>query len=267
MKKVIAGIALVVMCMSVCVGQAKAEESASIQSDDALAYLSLDIDKTRGWIAQIKAGYQWNIFKKVGMEFRNPATPGSQYRGVTDRSFTKNGGAGSISLGYNFGPRFPLTVGVEFGIGPSGKLDLSGTDNAGNSFTSRQRINVYTLDLGADYEFKNCSRWTPFIGASAGVAFIGNKANASVTTGGQTFTGNYGKKHHYNLMAGAQAGVRYAVNQCVTLSLYGSYDYLGQISGRDFTLTTAGGGNTLEARTKKITAHSLAVKAGLKIAF
>lgn len=253
MKKTIIGLALAFVC--VFAAQAKAEESA-IKSNDALAYINIDIDRTPGWIAEIEAGYQWNIFKNAGFSYA-----GTNH--VTERNHTKGGAAASISLGYNFSPRFPLTLGLKFGVGPGGKLETSKEVDTDLVLSTRQRISIYTLDLSADYEFKNCSRWTPFLGVTGGVARIGNKASARIYDTGVFDEGaRYGKKHTYNFVVGARAGVKYDINQCVSLSLYGSYNYLGKIKSKELDFPTYGG-----IRTTKITVHSLAVTAGLKVAF
>lgn len=260
MKKTIAGLALALICAFAC--QAHAQETNGIQSDDALAYISLDLDTQGGWVAKVKGGYQWKLFKNAGLEIRNTAT------GTTlmsrERDFTKSGGAASVSLGYNFSPKIPLTIGLEFGLGPQGKLDTA-MRSAGSEFFARQRVRIFTLDLSADYEFLKCARFTPFVGVTGGVAFVSNKAHATYFDGIDTYTGRYGKKSSVNFMAGGRAGVRYKLNERVTLSLYGSYNYLGKIDGKSFNMT--GGVNPIQARTQKITAHSLDVKAGLKIAF
>jgi Opacity family porin protein. len=259
MKKAIAGLALALVCAFAT--QAHAQES--IQSDNALAYVSLDLDTKGGWVAKVKGGYQWKLFKDAGLEIKNNAGTTLMSR---EKDFTKSGGAASVSLGYNFSPKIPLTLGLEFGLGPQGKLDTTMRNAAGQSFFSRQRVRIYTLDLSADYEFFKCARWTPFVGVTGGVAFVSNKARATYDNGVDTFRGHYGKKSSVNFMGGGRAGVRYKMNERVTLSLYGSYNYLGHVNGKRFELSD-GGGNTVQARTQKITAHSLDVKAGLKITF
>ncbi|MCD7896994.1 MAG: hypothetical protein LUG50_10030 [Planctomycetaceae bacterium] len=174
---------------------ANAAESDTVASDDALPYLNLDFENNQGWIATVKGGYQWKLFRNVGVDM----VSGGQNVFSRERNFTKPGGAASIGLGYNFGERFPVTVGVVFGIGPSGKLDQYGTATVGTDtydvFT-RQKISVYTLDASIDYDFKNCSRWTPFVGAIVGVGFMKDRGHSTFTSAdGTRYTGEYGKKN------------------------------------------------------------------------
>lgn len=260
--KTLAGLALAIVC--IFSAQARAQEDRSgVASDNALAYLTIDIDRTGGWIAQVKGGYQWKIFKGVGIELRegNAGTTFSR-----SQNYTKSGLGASVSLGYSFGPKFPLTFGLELGYGPKGEFDMT-SRTQGGVLASRERISIFNLDLTADYEFKNCSRWTPFIGVTGGVAFISHRASAQyVSNAGVYHQGRYENQRRYNFMTGARIGTRYAINDRVTLSLYGSYNYMGKVPGHSFAITD-GATNTFEARTKKVTAHSLDAKVGLKISF
>lgn len=242
-------------------GIAAAQEK-SIQSDNALAYLTLDIENSRGWVAKVKGGYQWKLFRNVGIEVSDGIdTVGHK------KNFTKDGATGSVSLGYNFGERFPLTVGLQFGMGPSGKMSqrtAAGPGGVGTLY-SHQKVSIYVLDLTADYDFRNCSRWTPFVGVTAGAAFVSQRGHAELSGPGDSLSGSMGKRRSVNFMTGARAGVKYDINDRLTLSLYGSYNYLGKVKSKEYDLT--GGGNSLNARTSKITAHSVDVKAGLTLRF
>ncbi|MCD8350686.1 MAG: hypothetical protein LUC93_08770, partial [Planctomycetaceae bacterium] len=64
-----------------------------------------------------------------------------------------------------------------------------------------------------------------------------------------------------------RAGVKYDINDCLTISLYGSYNYLGKVPSKSYQLTNAAGIPSYEARTKKITAHSIDAKVGLRLSF
>lgn len=235
-----------------------------IQSNDALAYLELDIENRPGWVVGFKGGYQWKFYRDHGTRVTGA---GVDYKKTGDT--TKGGVAGSASLGYNFGPRFPLTIGLTMGFGAGGNLNTHGSFVAnGTSYQmhSRQKVRIMTLDLGIDYDFKNCSRWTPFVGVTGGVAFISNKGKASLhdVTNNLTYDGRYGKKHQTNLVGGFRLGTKYEVNDRVTLSLYGSYTYLGSVKARGYELGSA---NQFQARDQKLKAHALDLKAGIKINF
>lgn len=241
--------------------------STMIQSNDALAYLELDFENRPGWILGLKGGYQWMFYKDHGTRVDDSAR-NIHYKTTDDT--TKGGMAASASIGYNFGPRVPLTVGLNIGFGAGGNLNTHGlfTSNGQDyMLNSRQKVRVLTLDLGIDYDFKNCSRWTPFVGLTGGVAFISDRGKASMAnlTTGELFEGKYGKKHRTNLVGGFRLGTKYNVNDCIELSLYGSYTYLGSIKGHNYNLYGANG--TVSAHNEKIKAHAVDVKAGIKISF
>lgn len=241
-------------------GVAVAQENA-VQSDNALAYLSIDIENSPGWVAKVKGGYQWKLFRHVGINMDGFGGTASNL--AHSKNYTKDGVAASAMLGYNFG-RFPLTVGFELGYGPSGKMSqrtLVGAD----SMYSHQKVKIYTLDLTADYDFKNCSRWTPFVSITAGAAFVSQRGHATVDNAAGQSTGSMGKRKQVNFMTGARAGVKYEITKCLTLSLYGSYNYLGKVHSKTYAVT--GDAGNWNARTRKITAHSIDVKAGLTMKF
>lgn len=249
---------LLAVCMPV-----RAENAATIANDDALPYLAVDIENKPGWIAHLKGGYQWKFFRGAGLKVDDGAGDSRSH----ERNHTRSGGVGSASFGYNFGPRLPLTLGIEMGVNPSSTLRNTTTFTNGDRLHSRQRIRIFTLDLAADYNFCTRSRWTPFVGVTAGAAFTKQKASAWFQPdGGDRFRGDYSNRSRVNFMTGARLGVKYDVTRCITLSLYGAYNYLGSLPGKRFTLAD-GAGNTLEARTLKVRAHSLDLKAGLQIRF
>lgn len=241
--------------------------STMIQSDKALAYLELGLENKPGWVVGVKGGYRWKFYKDHGTSVRN-TNMGINYG--KSQNTTKSGGAASVSLGYNFGPRLPLTIGVNLGIGYGANLNTHGNFAANGqnyALASRQKLSIMTLDLGVDYDFKNCSRWTPFVGATAGVAFTSDKGKASLTNlaTNTNYFGRYDKKHKVNFVVGGRAGVKYDVNDRIQLSLYGTYNYLGDIKGRSYDLYN--GTNAIHARNEKIKVHAVDVKVGLKVRF
>ncbi len=202
MKKLTAAAFLLVFGLAAV---AVAQESA-IKSDNALAYLTIDIENTPGWVAKIKGGYQWKLFRSVGLEVADGVNGAVSH----SKNHTEDGLAGSVSLGYNFG-RFPLTLGLQFGLGPDGQMSQRSVFGGGRSLYSHQNVKIYTLDLSADYDFRNCSRWTPFIGVTAGAAFINQRGHAEYNDGqGNLLFGSMGQRKRVNFMTGARAGVKYA---------------------------------------------------------
>lgn len=240
-------------------GPVSAQENV-VKSDTALAYLTVDIEKSPGWIAKIKGGYQWKLFRGVGIDLTGT---GTGVRHSQERNYTKDGLTGSVSLGYNFA-RVPLTLGLQFGLGPGGTMSQK-TRQGTDTVYSKQKVKIYALDLTADYDFRNCTRWTPFVGVTAGAAFVNQRGNASVTNAGGESSGSLDTRKRVNFMTGARAGVKYDLTERLTLSFYGSYNYLGKIPSKSYFVQ--GGAGSWNARTKEITAHSIDAKVALRFSF
>lgn len=251
----IAGLAL---CLS---GIVVAGEKNSHKSDGAFAFLSVDIDKTPGWVAHVKGGYEWKLFRGYGVDITDGTNKAS-----AERNAVEKGVAGTVFFGYNLSPKIPLSVGVELGYGPHGELHTNSTID-GNPFYMKQRVSMYVLDMSLDYEFKkcDCAKLIPFIGVTGGLATVKQKAHGAIETAAGVLEGKHGKRERFNLMGGARTGIRYKVNDRITLSAYGSYNYLGKVPGKHLALTD--GATTYTARTKDIKVHSLSAQAGLKISF
>lgn len=257
---------IVVLFVLASVAVSAGAQERSAKSDDALAYLNLDIENRPGWVVGLKGGYQWKFVRDAGATLTSAMWASSHGYG---KNFTEDGLAGTITLGRNFGPRLPLTLGIALGLGPDAKMNTysSFTDGGNYSAHSYQRIRVWTLDVGADYDFKNCSRWTPFVGVTGGLGFISHKGKTEVTSATDEWSGKYGTKHRTNLVVGGRAGVKWDMNDRVTWSLYGSYSYLGKVPAYGYTLQNAAATSSIQAKTNKVTIHQLDAKVGVKIRF
>lgn len=245
---------------------AGAQEKVGIESDSALPFM-IDIEKTAGWMVYLEGGYQWNFFRGAGLEIKNGN--GGNGRVKTEyyntENYTKGGMAGAVALGYNFCPKAPITIGMKLGAGPSNKLEHTSADGRAYHW---QRVGLYTLDFSLDYDFKNRTKFTPFVGLNGGAVLISQKARAwydSQDNGTRDFYGEYDSKRSVNFMGGARTGVKYDLTPRIALTLFGQYNYLGSISGKDFAMTD--GRNTMIAETQKIKAHMVQAKLGVRIAF
>lgn len=267
----------VLFILAIAAAPATAQEK-SAKSDNALAYLNLDVDNIcRGWVIGLKAGYQWKIMADAGATLDSGLFT-SSHRYSSDH--TESGPAGTITLGYNFGEKFPITLGIAFATGPNAEMNTysrfayseASTDYTAHSY---QKVRIRTLDIGADYDFKNPSRWTPFVGVTGGFAFISHYGNTSVigeTSSPSSTTqwgGGYTTRHRTNVTIGSRAGVKLKIHDRITLSLYGSYSYLGKVPsyGYDATSSSPTIANPIHVKTNKITAHQLDLKVGVKICF
>lgn len=239
----------------------------TVQSDNALPFM-IDIEKTPGWMVYLEGGYQWNFFRGAGLEIREAGTKVYDQK----KNHTKSGVAGAIALGYNFCPKFPLTVGVKVGAGPQNRLHMtynahpSEADPPVGKVEAWEKIQLYTLDFALDYDFKSKSKLTPFVGLNFGIAMITQRASAKAVLDDVTVRGGYDKRRRFNLMGGVRTGLKYDVNKCVALTFFGQYSYLGTIKGKSFTMVDDVG-HVADARTKNIKAHMVEAKLGIRIAF
>ncbi len=180
---------------------------SAVASNDALAYLNIDIENNPGWVAGLKGGYQWKLFRKAGVRFGG-TVGGTDFVHNVSRNITKSGAAGTVTLGYNFGNRIPLTIGVAFGQGPAGKLRTYSAFTAGGTryrTETYQRVNIYTFDFSADYDFRNCSRWIPFIGLTGGLGFVSQHGNGHmIAPDGTEYGSGYEKRKRVNFIVGAR---------------------------------------------------------------
>lgn len=232
----------------------------SVKSQQALAFLQFDLENNPGRMFTINAGYQWNLFRNVGYSIKGI--------GAHSKNYVRHRPAASIALGYNFGDTLPVTVGLKMGVGGGANMDTyTSFSSGGNNYNvmGRQKIRSYIMDLSLDYEFKSCSKFTPFVGVTGGAALLGNRGKIEVRdagTGALIDKGAYGKRQRINLAGGLQVGGKYQVNDKVMISLTGNWVYAGRVPGEAYHNM-----NTLVARTNKVRVHELALKAGVKIVF
>lgn len=240
---------------------ADAELPFSVKSQEALAFLQFDFENNPGRMLTIKGGYQWNFFRNVGYTIE-----GAGHR--HSRDYIRHKPAASVAVGYNFGDQMPVTIGLQVGMGGGANINTYSSYTFGGSdylVSGRQKFRSYLLDLSLDYEIKNSSRLTPYVGVIGGAAMLGNRGKITITdaaTGALVDRGSYGKRTRFNLAGGAQVGAKFEFNDRTTFSLTGSYVYAGRVPGEAYHHMT-----TVSARTNKVRVHELAVKAGVKIMF
>lgn len=260
----IAALTMIVMTVLLALSASPAlGQDRGVKSDSALPFY-VDIERIPGWMVYAEAGYEWNLFRKVGIGISQDGN--GSYNTVHQRNFTEGGVAGSIALGYNFSPRFPLTLGFEFDLGPSDEFSMTSQRADGSFLRSWQRIDMYNLDFALDYDFKTRSRFTPFAGITLGGSLVSQKANATVYDGDDLYKGGYGTKHRINISGGARTGVKWDLNKRIAMTAFGQYTYVGNVKGRKFDMTNDAG-DVIHARTTSAKVHVLEIKAGIRIAF
>ncbi len=107
---------------------------------------------------------------------------------ITSPSFFSDTSFGAaFAVGYDFYPRLnvPIRMDVEYALRTTahgqGPFDLSslGGDELDGALDMNSAINVQTLMLNIYYDFHNSTRFTPYITAGAGLAFIDSSFSIS----------------------------------------------------------------------------------------
>ena len=215
--------------------------------------ISKDYVNGKGFVIYADAGYKWVFLRKMGF-----TAGGVDMR----RNLTIGGGAAAIGFGYSLGDDVPIALEVDIGIGPS--LAFSNRKTVGARHVDmRQKLSIYSLDASIDYDIKKQGKFTPFIGINTGLALMSDRGRVNVFDGGAlTATGRYDKKHRVTLMGGLRLGAKLQVHERVMLSAVAEYNYLGDNPAQRFTLS-----NGSHAATKRIKAHELNLKVGVKMHF
>ena len=85
---------------------------------------------------------------------------------------------GALALGYDFAPKFDVPVRLELEYGASEHISKTASVKVfRRRVPFRAKIGVQTLLFNAYADIPNSSSFTPYIGAGAGVAFIGTEAS------------------------------------------------------------------------------------------
>jgi opacity protein-like surface antigen len=144
---------------------------------------------------------------------------------------------GGIAVGYDFHKRFNLSLRAELEYAgfnnakdknkysyPYGSGNLSGTDTIS--------IGANTLFANAYYDFRNNSKFTPYVGLGLGSSFLDTRYKSTVTAeypwGTVDITAK-AKKSNTDFAWNVGGGVAYALTSNVSLDLAYRYANLGKI--------------------------------------
>lgn len=215
--------------------------------------ISKDYINGKGFVIYADAGYKWVFLRKMGFN-----AGGVDMR----RNLTIGGGTAAIGFGYSLGDDVPIALEVDVGIGPS--LTFANRKIVGaRQVDARQKLSIYSLDASIDYDIKKRGKLIPFIGINTGFALVSDRGRVSVYDGGALAAeGRYGKKHRVTLMGGLRLGAKLQVHERVMLSAVAEYNYLGDNPAQQFTLSDGS-----HASTKRIKAHEVNLKVGVKLHF
>lgn len=180
---------------------------------------------------------------------------------------------GSAALGYDFFRKFcvPVRAEVEYSIFTRASDSNSGLNVNGISIPwpakEKLKVNAQTMFVNAYYDFHNQSRFTPYLGAGAGLAFVRSKGCIDIkditdgwpgsSTGGHTKT---------NFAYNATAGVSYALTKSIDLDLAYRFADLGKArSGAVDIVDSYGSYGSYNHQAKHIYMHQ--VQLGVRFSF
>ncbi len=162
----------------------------------------------------------------VGLKFID-SIQGHGFDGY-DGGVWQNTVGGGVFVGYDFYYKFdvPIRTELEYAL----RSDWTQSDSlyyGGVNYDYDLRVNVQTLLFNVYYDFRNSSKFTPYIGVGAGLAFT--RANVDINAYNSTgYAHGYGEAYATDFAWQVGAGVAYAINDNVSADL--GYRYLG-ISG------------------------------------
>lgn len=129
-------------------------------------------------------------------------------------------GAG-LAVGYDFGlySAMPVRAELEYATFTEAKGSASGR-TLGLAYNASGKVDVDTLFLNAYYDFRNETRFTPYLGAGLGMSFVSMKGSDS---------GNdYGKHEETNFAWNVGLGCAYILTEGISLDLGYRYADLGE---------------------------------------
>ncbi len=182
----------------------------------------------------------------------------------------------AIAAGYDFYPRFdvPIRMDLEYALRTTvqgqGSYDLTPFE-INESLELNSYINVQTLMLNLYYDFYNSTRFTPYVTAGVGMAFVDSSfflsSDADFLSAGHSIDIGLGKsKSLTNFAWQVGAGVSVALSPHASLDLGYRFLSLGNMDYDVASLSNAGLGGTVQLQTKGLgVAHEVGL--GLRYTF
>ncbi len=134
---------------------------------------------------------------------------------------------GALFVGYDFYYKFdvPVRTEIEYAL----RSDWTGNDTlhvTGGWIDVDTKVNVQTLLFNVYYDFRNSTKFTPYVGAGIGLAFSQSYATTDAFLSNGTPVVHYsGSGYSTNFAWQVGAGVSYAISDNVSADL--GYRYLG----------------------------------------
>jgi len=197
---------------------------------------------------------------KVGASFMDADSIKNTTDVANPASVTKTSGDDTVavlgaSIGYDWsGQGVPVRSELEYAYRHGFSYDSNPVFvNAGIPTRATSDMNTHTLMVNGYYDFKNKSKFTPYVGAGLGVSW--NKTDTTgtvIATGGSTQNSRSESSFAWNLAT----GIDYELNEKVSLDAMYRYSDLGD---------AVWGGSAAELTSKDVTSHEITL--GLRFKF
>lgn len=181
--------------------------------------------------------------------------------GTGSASHSDNGFGGALAIGYDFSAKFNLNLRTELEYALYSKMKDKNTHSLVIGGVSEPQelsseISISTLFVNIYYDFKNSSKFTPYIGAGLGIAFIGIEGNSQ--TVGNIYAEDvmkYGKNTDSNFAWNIGLGLAYDFNDRISLDLGYRYSNFGDVKSK--YATENGVQDLAKIRVDSLDAHQI----------
>ncbi len=192
------------------------------------------------------------IAPKVMLNFSNTdASISVNGQSSSGDSFSDAGMGGALAVGYDFDVKYNVPVRTELEFAMSD--NIRNTDNSWGVPISGE-VGINTLMLNVYYDFENSSKFTPYVGLGAGIAWVSMEGDIAGVA-------DFSSKTQSNFAWNIGLGVAYDIAENFSADLGYRFAQFGDAKTK--TLTVGGVEGHLEADT--ISAHQ--VMFGLRYTF
>ena len=168
---------------------------------------------------------------------------------------------GSIAIGYDFNKKFavPLRAELEYAGFSSGSGKKKDSDDPDDYNEYKQKLGIQTVFVNAYWDINTGTKFTPYVGAGAGMAFINAKGTmrSHIVADDDFDTHSYGSKTATNFAWNVGAGIGYNITDNWTIDT--GYRFVGLGSAKTKTLTNPDEGHTTRIKTNNLYQHQIAV--------
>ncbi len=192
------------------------------------------------------------IAPKLMLNFSNTdASISANGQSSSGDSFSDTTMGGALAVGYDFDVKYnvPVRTELEFAMGDS----VKNTDNSAGIPISGE-IGINSLMLNVYYDFENTSKFTPYVGLGAGIAWVSMEGDIAGVA-------DFSSKTQSNFAWNVGLGVAYDVAENFSVDLGYRYAQFGDAK----TATLTAGANEARLEADSISAHQ--VMCGLRYTF